>query len=181
MGIQEKISQKYKELVSHKFDNKPKYQKIIEYIIINEPNLMDDDRIFCFLFDKIAVNNGFNECELPSYWTIGRAIYNYKRKHNIKASSSAPKTTRLIIDIDKYNTLLQVYKFDNKKPSIKKIIEKIGIFDNYLLHNDRKLVEYFDAIALLNGYNENKLPKYWTIIREVFEYKRKIKAENIVR
>ena len=70
MGIQEKISQKYKELISHKFDNKPKYQAIIEYIIINEPNLMDDDRIFCFLFDKIAVNNGLNECELPSYWTM---------------------------------------------------------------------------------------------------------------
>lgn len=73
------------------------------------------------------------------------------------------------------NPLINVYQFDIKRPSIKQIIEKIAEYDDYVLSNDRKLVELFDVIAMNNGYSKETLPKYWNIIRAAFDYKRSLK------
>lgn len=155
------------------FENKPSIKDIVEKIASFNLSLIDNDRIFCYLFDKIALNNGYHEHELPAYWTIGRSIYNYKKENNIKAKVSAPKKSILIYNVNLNNPLLSVYKFGVKQPSIKQIIAKIAEYDDYILSNDRKLVELFDEIALINGYSKTQLPKYWNIIRASFDFKSK--------
>ena len=164
-------------LLSLKFQHKPSSREIVGKIASAKPSLMDNDRAFCYLFDKIALNNGWQKFELPSYWTIGRTIYNYKKDNNIKASVSAPTKSELVNKVDLNNPMLKTYKFEIPKPSIKQIIAKIAEYDDYLFDNDRKLVELFDGIALTNGYNETELPKYWNIIRAMFDYKKESKGE----
>jgi len=158
------------------FEIKPTTRQIVEKLAIFNPSLMDNDREFCFYFDQIALNNGYQEFELPAYWTIGRTIYHYKQNNHIKADESAPTKSSLVNDVDKNNPLLGIYKFSINKPSIKQIIEKIAEYDDYALLNDRKLVELFDSIALNNGYTKDNLPKYWNIIRAAFDYKKDTKG-----
>lgn len=158
------------------FESKPSIKQIVERIAIFNPSLMDNDRQFCFLFDQIALNNGYQDFELPLYWTIGRAIYNYKKENNIWAEKTAPKKSALVNDVNLKNPLVDVYQFDIKRPSIKQIIEKIAEYDSYILSNDRKLVELFDTIALNNGYSKEILPKYWNIIRIAYDYKKEIRG-----
>lgn len=174
---EEKLIIDPERLLNLKFDHKPTAKEIVEKIAIAKPSLMDNDRAFCHLFDKIAMNNSWQEFELPSYWTIGRTIYNYKKDNNIKASISAPTKSELVNKVDLNNPMLKTYKFEMPKPSIKQIIAKIAEYDNYLFDNDRKLVELFDGIALTNGYKETELPKYWNIIRAMFDYKKEAKGE----
>ena len=164
--------------LNNMFTKKPTTNDIVKRIANFNPSLMDNDRAFCYLFDKIALANGYQEYDLPSYWTIGRTIYNYKQSNNISAENTAPKTNELIKNVDLNNPLLSAYKF-LRKPSIHSIIEKISEYDDYALQNDRKLVELFDSIALLNGYSKNNLPKYWNIIRASFRYKRKQKEYEL--
>lgn len=180
LNEEEKLIIDPERLLNLKFDHKPTAKEIVEKIAIAKPSLMDNDRAFCHLFDKIAMNNSWQEFELPSYWTIGRTIYNYKKDNNIKASISAPTKSKLVNKVDLNNPMLKTYKFEMPKPSIKQIIAKIAEYDDYLFDNDRKLVELFDGIALTNGYKETELPKYWNIIRAMFDYKKEAKADNIL-
>lgn len=159
------------------FSEKPTTRQIVEKIAKFNPSLMDDDRQFCHFFDLIALSNGYYEHELPSYWTIGRTIYNYKKDNNIKADESAPKKSSLVNEVKVNNPLVGVYQFNINRPSIKQIIEKIAEYDDYALSNDRKLIELFDTIALNNGYMKDSLPKYWNIIRASFDYKKDHKGE----
>lgn len=159
-------------LIEFKFDKKPSTKEIVTKIASLKPSLMDNDREFCYIFDKLALNNGYLQDELPSYWTIGRSIYNYKQENEIKASDDAQTTSTLINDVDLNNPILKRFIFDKSKPSIKNIIKKIAEFNERLLNNDRQLIELFDGIALTNGYEKIELPKYWTIIRAVFDYKK---------
>lgn len=154
------------------FDSKPTTRQIVEKLATLNANLMDNDRQFCYFFDQIALNNGYSEHELPSYWTICRTIYNYKKDNNIRADESAPRKSSLVNEVKVNNPLVEVYQFNIKRPSIKQIIEKIAEYDDYVLSNDRKLVELFDTIALNNGYSKDSLPKYWNVIRAAFDYKR---------
>jgi hypothetical protein len=164
-----------KNLFAGMFNNKPSTRQIVEKLAMFNPNLMDNDRQFCYFFDLIALNNGYKDFDLPPYWSIGRAIYNYKKDNNIKADNSAPKKSALVNNVEINNPLIGVYQFNINRPSIKQIIEKIAEYDDYALSNDRKLVELFDAIALNNGYSKNSLPKYWNIIRSTFDYKKENK------
>lgn len=159
------------------FETKPTTRQIVEKLAIFNPSLMDNDRQFCYFFDLIALNNGYKDFDLPPYWSIGRAIYNYKKDNGIKAEESAPKKSELVNDIEINNPLIGVYQFNINRPSIRQIIEKIAEYDDYALSNDRKLVELFDTIALNNGYSKNSLPKYWNIIRAAFDYKKDNKGD----
>lgn len=161
-------------LTEFKFDKKPSAKEIVEKISTSKPSLMDNDREFCYLFDSIALNNGYNIDELPSYWTIGRSIYNYKQENEIKASEGAQTTSTLMNEVDLNNPVLRNFVFDKPKPSIKKIVEEIAKYNESFLGNDRNLVELFDGIALTNGYEKTDLPKYWTIIRTAFDYKKEL-------
>lgn len=78
------------------FEIKPTTRQIVEKLAIFNPSLMDNDREFCFYFDQIALNNGYQEFELPAYWTIGRTIYYYKQDNHIKADESAPTKSSLV-------------------------------------------------------------------------------------
>ena len=164
-------------LFNNMFEIKPTTRQIVEKIAEFNPSLMDDDRQFCHFFDLIALSNGYKDFELPQYWSIGRAIYNYKKDNNIKADESAPKKSSLVNEVKVNNPLVGVYQFNINRPSIKQIIEKIAEYDDYALSNDRKLIELFDTIALNNGYMKDSLPKYWNIIRASFDYKKDYKGE----
>ena len=160
------------QLFDNLFKTKPTTRQIVEKLAVFNPSLMDNDRQFCYFFDQIALRNGYKNFELPRYWSICRAIYNYKSANNIKAEDSAPKKSALVSNVEVNNPLVGVYQFNIKRPSIRQIIEKIAEYDDYVLSNDRKLVELFDIVALNNGYSKDNLPKYWNIIRATFDYKR---------
>ena len=88
-----------------KYKEKPSVKQIIKDLIEYNSNLADNDREFCFLFDEIALNNGYEEITLPSYWTIGREIFRYKKENNIFAKEKTNQillSTKLL-DLKKYN------------------------------------------------------------------------------
>ncbi len=59
----------------------PKTTTILKLIAKECPEILEmNDRTICDIFDDIAFINGLPISELPSYWTIGRSIYNIKRK-----------------------------------------------------------------------------------------------------
>lgn len=160
------------EMLKKVFPKIPSIKDVIKYIAESNPSLMDNDREFCYIFDKIMLNNGQAELLLPSYWSIGREIFRYKREHNLKADT---KTNQLnyaikVLDLEKYNIKLQVS--DGKKPTTAKIVEAIWINYNNAFQNDRLFVKIFDSIALNNGFTPDELPKYWNIIRAAFDYKK---------
>lgn len=154
------------------YEKKPSTKQIINDLINYNQSFADNDREFCYLFDKIALANGYEEAALPSYWSIGREIFRYKKEHNIKADI---KTNQLnyeikVLDLDKYN--IKISTVNKNKPSTAKIIETI--WENYgsAFKNDRLLVKIFDSLALNNGFKPEELPKYWNIIRAAFDYKK---------
>ena len=160
------------EMLKKVFPKIPSIKDVIKYIAESNPSLMDNDREFCYIFDQIMLNNGQTELFLPSYWSIGREIFRYKREHNLKADT---KTNQLnyaikVLDLEKYNIKLQVS--DGKKPTTAKIVEAIWINYNNAFQNDRLFVKIFDSIALNNGFTPDELPKYWNIIRAAFDYKK---------
>ena len=162
-----------KRLLEQKFSHKPSNKDIVEKIATTKPELMDNDREFCLVFDKIALSNGYTEEELPKYWSIGRAIFEYKKEKDISASETAYTRVPSSKEINLDNPILNKFKFD-KKPSIKEIISAIANHDRTILDNDRKLMELFDPIAISNGYELNSLPKYWNVIRAVFDFKKEL-------
>ena len=154
------------------FKDKPSIKEIIDFIANYDSSFFDNDREFCYLFDNIAINNGYTERNLPSYWSIGREIFRYKKEHNLKADT---KTNQLnyaikVLDLGKYNIKLQVP--EGKKPTTAKIIETIWKNYNWAFQNDRLLVKIFDSLALNNGFTPDELPKYWNIIRAAFDCKK---------
>lgn len=159
---------------------KTSVQSIVEKIATDYPALIDNDRAFIAMFDEIALKNGYTQNNLPKYWTIGRSIFNYKKKNEIKADENALK--RVPIRRPKFiyvtEEILSKFKF-NGKPNIKDIIAKIMEYDSKLADNDRHFSELFDAIALTNGYSAENLPKYWTIGRAVFDYKANSNGKNV--
>ena len=48
-------------------------------------------------------------------------------------------------------------------------------YNNKVFDDDRMSIELFDGIALNNGYDSNSLPKIWTILRAVFNFKQSLK------
>lgn len=161
------------------FKDKPSIKEIIDFIANYDSSFFDNDREFCYLFDNIAINNGYTESNLPSYWSIGREIFRYKKEHNIKADT---KTNQLnyaikVLDLGKYNINLQVP--EGKKPTTAKIIETIWKNYNGAFQNDRLLVKIFDSLALNNGFTSDELPKYWNIIRAAFDYKKDKEYKSI--
>ena len=162
-----------------KYKEKPSVKQIIKDLIEYNSNLADNDREFCFLFDEIALNNGYEEITLPSYWTIGREIFRYKKENNIFAKEKTNQillSTKLL-DLKKYN--VKIFCPEGKKPSTAKIIEVIWKNYNYAFKNDRLLVKIFDCIAINNGVHHNELPKYWNIIRAAFDYKKDKKQSEV--
>lgn len=60
---------------------KPKTATILKLMAKECPEILEmNDRIICDIFDDIAFINGLPISKLPSYWTIGRGIYNIKQK-----------------------------------------------------------------------------------------------------
>ena len=166
------MSNLFEKLKKIKFTKKPSIKEIISTIASYDYSFFDNDREFCYIFDIIALNNGYQENSLPSYWSIGREIFRYKKEINLKADI---KTNQLnyaikVLDLDKYN--IKIPTAEAKKPSIAKIIETIWENYNNAFQNDRLLVRIFDALALNNGIKPDELPKYWNIIRAAFEYKK---------
>ncbi len=160
------------EMLKKVFSKIPSIKDVIKYIAESNPSLMDNDREFCYIFDQIMLNNGQAELLLPSYWSIGREIFRYKKEHNLKADTKINQLNYAIkvLDLDKYNIKLQAVR--NKKPTIAKIVEAIWTNYNNAFQNDRLFVKIFDSIALNNGFTPEELPKYWNIIRAAFDYKK---------
>lgn len=52
------------------FNKKPSIKEIIDFIANYDSSFFDNDREFCYLFDNIAINNGYTQNSLPSYWSI---------------------------------------------------------------------------------------------------------------
>lgn len=160
-------------LISTKiFDNKPSIKEIINFIATTNPGLMDNDREFCYLFDTIALNNGYTEQILPPYWSICREIFRYKKENNLSAKEKTNQISLSIklLDLKKYN--IKIANSNGKKISTARIIDVIWNNYNYAFENDRLLVKVFDCIAVNNGYKPEELPKYWNIIRVAFYYKK---------
>lgn len=64
---------------------KPKTMTILKLIAKECPEILEmDDRIICDVFDDIAFINGLPISELPPYWSIGRGIYEIKRRNKLK-------------------------------------------------------------------------------------------------
>lgn len=160
-------------LISTKiFDNKPSIKEIINFIASKNLDLMDNDREFCYLFDIIALNNGYTEQNLPPYWSIGREIFRYKKENNLSAKEKTNQISLSIklLDLKKYN--VKIVNPCAKKISTARIIDVIWNNYNYAFENDRLLVKVFDCIAINNGFRSEELPKYWNIIRAAFDYKK---------
>lgn len=70
-------------------------------------------------------------------------------------------------------TNCNLYNLKFNKVTTKKILQAIK--DNCLdfkMADDRYLCDLFDDIAIMNGLPVEKLPKYWTIGRQIFELKK---------
>lgn len=159
-------------------EEKISIRELIKIIAGLEPHLIDNDREFCKEFDELAIDSGYTELELPSYWTIGREIYRYKKENNISANQDCKHRTSLVSNLNLEDKIYKKFSF-HKKPTIKDIISAICDFDINYFQNDRKLIKMFDGIALTNGYSESDLPKYWTIIRAAFDCKKERNSKQL--
>lgn len=162
----------FNKICDKKFSKTPSIRDIIKYIAGLNHYLMDNDREFCYIFDTIALNNGYTIKTLPSYWSIGREIFRYKKENNLSAKEKTNQISLSIklLDLKKYN--IKIANSSGKKISTARIIDAIWNNYNYAFENDRLLVKVFDCIAINNGYKSEELPKYWNIIRAAFDYKK---------
>ena len=117
-------------LFNNMFKSRPTTRQIVERLAEFNPNLINNDRIFCFFFDQIALNNGYQYFELPSYWTIVRTVYSYKKDNNIRANNptsiNSPKTQKKETD----RALINTYQIETKNLNIKQIIGIIAKYNN---------------------------------------------------
>lgn len=162
-----------------KFAKKPSIKEIINSIANYSYCFFDNDREFCYIFDKIALNNGFDKTTLPSLWSIGREIFRFKQEHGIKASNKINQLSfaNTIMDLNQYNIKLKLV--DGERPTTAKIIDVIWHNFNEAFSNDRMLVRIFDSLAINNGIKPDELPKYWNIIRAAFDYKKNKENKTI--
>lgn len=86
----------FNKICDKKFSKTPSIRDIIKYIAGLNHYLMDNDREFCYIFDTIALNNGYTIKTLPSYWSIGREIFRYKKENNLSAKE---KTNQISLSI----------------------------------------------------------------------------------
>lgn len=162
----------FNKICDKKFSKTPSIRDIIKYIAGLNHCFMDNDREFCYIFDTIALNNGYTTKTLPSYWSIGREIFRYKKENNLSAKEKTNQISLSIklLDLKKYN--IKIANSSSKKISTARIIDAIWNNYNYAFENDRMLVKVFDCIAINNGFKSEELPKYWNIIRAAFDYKK---------
>lgn len=162
----------FNKICDKKFSKTPSIRDVIKYIASLNPCFMDNDREFCYIFDTIALNNGYTTKTLPSYWSIGREIFRYKKEKNLSAKEKINQISLSIklLDLKKYN--IKITNSTGKKISTTRIIDVIWNNYNYAFENDRLLVKIFDSIAINNGLKTEELPKYWNIIRAAFDYKK---------
>lgn len=162
----------FNKICDKNFSKTPSIRDIIKYIASLNPCFMDNDREFCYIFDTIALKNGYTTKTLPSYWSIGREIFRYKKENNLSAKEKINQISLSIklLDLKKYN--IKIMNSTGKKISTARIIDVIWNNYNYAFENDRLLVKIFDCIAINNGLKTEELPKYWNIIRAAFDYKK---------
>lgn len=73
---------------------KPSTPEILKLLSLNFPELFDlDDRIICDMFDDLAFINGRAVNNLPKLWTVGRQIYELKRKLDKSEIENIKQTT----------------------------------------------------------------------------------------
>lgn len=66
-----------------------------------------------------------------------------------------------------------MYKIKVSKPSIMNILKGMKEHcPDFSTENDRYLCDVFDDIAFMNGVTVDKLPKYWSIGRQIYELKK---------
>lgn len=150
--------------------NKLSIREIVSIMVDLQPTIVNNDREFCKTFDDIALSEGYTEETLPAYWTIIRAVYNYKKDKGIELDKESSRVSiNYHINLDE--PISNKFVFD-KLPTTKEIIREILKYDISLVNNDRRLCKLFDLIAIKNGYCSNFLPKYWNIIRSVYDCKK---------
>lgn len=154
-------------------NSKLSIKDIVSVMVDLEPMIVNNDREFCKTFDEIALSEGYTKETLPSYWTILRAVYDYKKDKGIEHDKQSSRTP-INYDLDLSNPLLNNFDF-KKTPTTKEIIREILKYKMDIAGNDREFCKLFDLIAIKNGYNPESLPKYWNIIRAVYDCKKEIK------
>ncbi len=186
IGNEEEVKDLFKRLKTAQSDLKNEQRKrnskksklsikdIISVIVDLEPELISNDRDFCKVFDDLAIDSGYKVEELPSFWAICRELYRYKKEKgiNIIEKNKVP----INYEIDLSNPIYNNFVFINH-PKIKDIVSAIINYDKSYLNNDRKLITLFDGVALKNGYERSSLPKYWTIIRAMYDCKKTKKTQ----
>ena len=66
-----------------------------------------------------------------------------------------------------------MYKIQVSSPTIKNILQGMKEHcPDFYTANDRYLCDIFDDIAFINGVPVDKLPKYWSIGRQIYNFKR---------
>lgn len=156
--------------------NKLSVREIVSVMVDLQPTIVNNDREFCKLFDDIALSEGFTEETLPSYWTILRAVYDYKKDKDIEPNKELSRAS-INYHINPDEPISNNFVFD-RLPTTKEIIREILKYDISTADNDRTLCKLFDLTAIKNGYNPNSLPKYWNIIRAVYDCKKELKEAN---
>ena len=76
-----------KYIHGHHFTDKPRVASILKALAETYPDFLNlSDRLVCDMFDDIAFINGWDINNLPEYWTIGRTLYDLKRKYKSRIS-----------------------------------------------------------------------------------------------
>ncbi len=66
-----------------------------------------------------------------------------------------------------------IHTINIKQPTIKNILKEMSIkCPDFYSANDRYLCDIFDDIAFMSGISIEKLPKYWSIGREIYKIKK---------
>lgn len=73
------------------------------------------------------------------------------------------------IQMDCNNRTLKYIPKLQATPTIKNILEAIFKLDKDVFKDDRLLCNSFDDIAVCNGWHINKLPSYWTIVKQKYQ------------
>ena len=162
-----------KSAAAIRFDYKPEPQEIIDSIAKINPKLLGNDRNACYLYELIALNNGYTLQTLPVLSYIGTELLRYKQNHDIVIKLSDP-VNKLVFsltsrDLKKYRVLIDKH---NKLRTINdKIFDYIWTHCRYVFDDDKLLVKVFDSIALNSGLSYHKLPHSWNIVKFGHNYK----------
>lgn len=174
--IEKNIEKQFYSQIGAKTKKPLSIKEIVAAMVDLEPYIVNNDRAFCQTFDEIAIAEGYTKESLPSYWTILRAVYDYKKDKNIAIDK---KQARIAINynINLNDPIAEHFVF-NKIPNTKDIIRAILKYNENFARNDRSFCQLFDLIAIKNGYNKDALPKYWNIIRALYDCKKELKEKH---